>query len=189
MPPNPPLKYSYYVIHSSNQETSELERVLQFSTRLFTRETGSAASENSYSSLENWKSKLKVDGGAIHYLKNSEDKILGFAFTHIKKLPKVILERVQAGSPAGLESKPTYSLHIWLSGVEREYRRHGLMSILEEHILEEGAGNGNGNRNTPLVTVNTFPETFPGMAYWLSRQGYDSWDDTDGKRLCWKWLP
>ncbi|KAK9766500.1 hypothetical protein K7432_004384 [Basidiobolus ranarum] len=169
------LSYTHHVIRHSSLEPLELERLVQFSTLLFTEETGEATN-SPYSCAKEWTHRLELRKGSIHYLKNSQEEILGFAFTHHKAIPNILGEKIQEGS-SSVEVNGS-SIHIWLSGVKAQYRRYGLMSVLERHIMEE-------MRKGSLLTVNTYPDTFPGMAKWVSRQGYHYFDSA-GKRHCWK---
>lgn len=67
------------------------------------------------------------------------------------------------------------SMHVWLAGVREDMRARGCLGLMMREFEDEGA---------PVLTVCTFPSTFPNMWAWLRKRGWTverEFEDVPGK--------
>lgn len=115
--------------------------VMQLCAEIFGNEeddSNAASSSQKARSLDVWKNRFhNMNGLLLGARENNSNQIVAFMFLY-HKLPSQI--------------------HIWLAGTHQDFRCQGAMSMMFKHALAKAK-----ERASEKVTLNTYPDKFPGM--------------------------
>ncbi|KAJ3221681.1 hypothetical protein HK099_003237 [Clydaea vesicula] len=145
---------------TADSDTEQLKQIFDFSTKLF-NEIGVNLTKNSTTgSFQFWLDRLNKQSGKIYVSYNEGEKkdIQGFMFVY---------------------KKHGDNMHIWIAATNPLYRRKHVMTYLLKTVQDAELKNIEPPLQSIKLTVNTYPEIFPGMVKFLEKELFNRYDEVN----------